>query len=143
MRETRGIGAVVMGALYVGFVAWSLYGAVVPIETTLPHDSLAFIYALAFLAYPFSRKAGGWSFGPDSCLRCSGGVRRLRSNGPRPVYPPLHLPEPLDVFFGIAAILLLLNSHGGWWTTPLPWCRGFLLYVYFGRYFPGVLSTGI
>jgi len=45
----------VVTLLYVGFVAWSLYGAVVPVETYLFRMvHMAFIFALAFLVYPTS-----------------------------------------------------------------------------------------
>jgi len=143
MRETRGIGAVVMGALYVGFVAWSLYGAVVPIETHLFRMiHLAFIYALAFLAYPFSRKAGRWSFGPDLLLALLGVACVVYALTDLDQFIRRStLPEPLDVFFGIAAILLLLElSRRVVDNTFTLVVVGFLLYVYFGRYFPGVLS---
>ena len=32
MRDIRGKSAVVIGVLYVAFVAWSLYGALFPVE---------------------------------------------------------------------------------------------------------------
>jgi TRAP-type uncharacterized transport system fused permease subunit len=47
-----------MTLLYIGFAGWSLYGAVTPIETYIFRMThLAFIFLLAFLIYPFSRKA--------------------------------------------------------------------------------------
>ena len=49
----------VVALLYVGFVGWSLYGAVVPIETYLFRMvHMAFIFALAFLVYPTSKEVG-------------------------------------------------------------------------------------
>ena len=143
MRETRGIGAVVMGALYVGFVAWSLYGAVVPIETHLFRMiHLAFIYALAFLAYPFSRKAGGRSFGLDLLLALLGVACVVYALTDLDQFIRRStMPDPLDVFFGITAILLLLElSRRVVDNTFTLVVVGFLLYVYFGRYFPGVMS---
>ena len=143
MRETRGIGAVVMGILYVGFVAWSLYGAVVPIETHLFRMiHLAFIYALAFLAYPFSRKADRWSFGPDLVLALLGVACIVYALTDLDQFIRRStLPDPMDVFFGIAVILLLLElSRRVVDNTFTLVVVGFLLYVYFGRYFPGVLS---
>jgi TRAP transporter 4TM/12TM fusion protein len=51
------------------------------------------------------------------------------------------LPDPLDVVFGITAILLLLElSRRVVDNTFTLVVVGFLIYVYFGRYFPGVLS---
>jgi TRAP transporter 4TM/12TM fusion protein len=143
MRETRGISAVIMGALYVGFVAWSLYGAIVPIETHLFRMiHLAFIYALAFLVYPFSKKAGGWSFGLDLLLALLGVACVVYALTDLDQFIRRStLPEPWDVFFGIAAILLLLElSRRVVDNTFTLVVAGFLLYVYFGRYFPGVFS---
>ncbi len=46
--------------LCVGFVGWSLYGAVVPVETYLFRmGNMAFIFALVFLVYPAWKNAGG------------------------------------------------------------------------------------
>jgi len=132
-----------MGALYVGFVAWSLYGAVVPIETHLFRMiHLAFIYALAFLAYPFSKKSGAWSFGLDLLLALLGVACVVYALTDLDQFIRRStLPDPLDVFFGIAAILLLLElSRRVVDNTFTLVVAGFLIYVYFGRYFPGVLS---
>jgi TRAP transporter 4TM/12TM fusion protein len=132
-----------MGALYVGFVAWSLYGAVVPIETHLFRMiHLAFIYALAFLAYPFSKQSGGWSFGLDLLLALLGVACVVYALTDLDQFIRRStLPDPLDVFFGIAAILLLLElSRRVVDNTFTLVVAGFLIYVYFGRYFPGVLS---
>jgi len=132
-----------MGALYVGFVAWSLYGAVVPIETHLFRMiHLAFIYALAFLAYPFSKKSGAWSFGLDLLLALLGVACVVYALTDLDQFIRRStLPDPLDVFFGIAAVLLLLElSRRVVDNTFTLVVAGFLIYVYFGRYFPGVLS---
>jgi TRAP transporter 4TM/12TM fusion protein len=143
MRETRGIYALIMGVLYAGFVAWSLYGAVVPIETHLFRMiHLAFIYALAFLAYPFSRKIGRWSFWLDLFLALLGvacGVYALTDLDQ--FIRRSTMPDPLDVFFGIAAILLLLElSRRVVDNTFTLVVVGFLLYVAFGDFFPGMFS---
>ena len=143
MRETRGIGQGIMGALYVGFVAWSLYGAVVPIETHLFRMiHLAFILALAFLAYPFSKTSGRWSFGIDLLLALLGVACVVYALTDLDQFIRRStLPEPWDVFFGIAAILLLLElSRRVVDNTFTLVVVGFLLYVYFGRSFPGVFS---
>ena len=111
MRELRGKAAVLIGVLYAAFVGWSIYGAIVPIEThTFRIVHLGFIFALAFFAYPVSKDAGRWSMWMDAGLAALG-VATI-------VYPLTHLdlflrsstlPDPLDVFFGIAAILLLIE----------------------------------
>jgi TRAP transporter 4TM/12TM fusion protein len=143
MRELRGNAAVLIGVLYAAFVGWSIYGAIVPIEThTFRMVHLGFIFALAFFAYPVSKNAGRWSMGMDIGLAALG-VATI-------VYPLTHLdlflrsstlPDPLDVFFGIAAILLLIElSRRIVDNTFTLVVLGFLLYCYFGRYFPGPLA---
>lgn len=143
MREFRGVAAALIGVLYVAFVGWSLYGAIVPVETHMFRMvHVGFIFALAFLTYPLSAKAGRWSIAPDAvCVAL--GVATM-------AYPLTHLdaflrgstiPEPIDVFFGIAAIVLLLElSRRLVDKTFTLVVLGFLLYCYFGRYFPGVLA---
>jgi len=133
----------VIPLLYVGFVTWSLYGAVVPIETYMFRMvHMGFIFALAFIVYPFSQKAGplgGWL---DLCLAALG-VASI-------VYALLDtdqfirrstLPEPADFFLGVVAILLLVEisrrAVGKAFTLVLV---GFLLYAYFGRFIPGPLA---
>jgi len=143
MRETRGISALIMGVLYAGFVAWSLYGAVVPIETHLFRMiHLAFIYALAFLAYPFSRKIGRWSFWLDLFLALLGVACVVYALTDLDQFIRRStMPDPLDVFFGIAAILLLLElSRRVVDNTFTLVVVGFLLYVAFGDFFPGMFS---
>jgi TRAP transporter 4TM/12TM fusion protein len=129
--------------LYVAFVAWSLYGAVVPVETYLFRMvHMAFIYALSFLVYPVSKDAKPWTRWMDVSLAILGVaciayafidldqfIRRST------------VPEPADFWLGIVAIMLLVEISrrvvGGAFTLVLV---GFLLYVYFGRFIPGPLS---
>jgi TRAP transporter 4TM/12TM fusion protein len=143
MRELQGKAAWAIGALYVGFVGWSLYGAIFPVETYIFRMiHMAFIFGLAFLVYPVRSNAGRWTIWPDLLLAILGVatiaytfldmdqfIRRST------------LPEPMDLFFGIAAILLLLEISrrivGSTFTAVV---LGFLLYMYFGNYFPDVIS---
>ena len=143
MPHLRGKAAWVIGLLYVAFVTWSLYGAVVPIETYLFRMvHMAFIYALSFLVYPVSKNAKGWTRWLDVGLAILGVasiayalfdldqfVRRST------------VPEPMDFFLGIVAIVLLVEVSrrvvGMEFTLVLV---GFLLYVYLGRFIPGPLS---
>ena len=129
--------------LYVGFVGWSLLGAVVPIETYLFRMvHMGFIYVLAFLVHPVFKGAPRWTRRADLALALLGlasiacalvdldaFVRRST------------LPEPLDFWMGLAAILLIVEisrrAVGATFTLVL---AGFLLYVYLGRYLPGPLS---
>ena len=143
MRETRGIYAIGMGVLYVGFVAWSLYGAIFLVETYIFRMvHMAFIFALAFLVYPVRPNASRWTRWLDLILALLGVatiaytfidmdqfIRRST------------LPEPLDLFFGLIAILLLLEiSRRIVDNTFTLVVLGFLLYMYFGNYFPDIIS---
>jgi len=143
MRTFRGKTAVLIGVLYAAFVCWSIYGAIVPIEThSFRMVHVAFIFGLAFLTYPIRPGAGrGWMV-PDLVLAALG-VATL-------VYPLTHLdpflrsstlPEPLDVFFGITAILMLLElSRRLVDKTFALVVLAFMLYCYFGRHLPGVFA---
>src|SRR5512136_2686976 len=96
----------IVALLYVGFVVWSLYGAVVPVETYLFRMvHMAFIYALSFLVYPTSKNPSSWTRWLDIGLAILGVatiayalfdldqfVRRST------------LPDPADFWFGLAAI---------------------------------------
>lgn len=143
MREFQGKIAVAIGIVFVGFVAWSLYGAVVPVETYMFRMvHLGFIYALAFLAYPLSQKYDRWTRWLDIAFAILGVaaigyalvdldqfVRRST------------VPDSLDLFFGVAAILLLIELSrrvvGNTFTLVLV---GFLVYIFFGSYFPGPIA---
>ena len=135
--------AIAIGALYVGFVGWSLYGAIFPVETyAFRMVHMAFIFALAFLVYPVRPNAGRWTRWLDLILALLGVaaiaytfidmdqfIRRST------------LPEPLDLFFGLIAIILLLEiSRRIVDNTFTLVVVGFLLYMYFGNYFPDVIS---
>lgn len=53
MRTFRGKAAVLIGMLYAAFVCWSIYGAIVPIEThSFRMVHVGFIFGRAFLTYP-------------------------------------------------------------------------------------------
>ena len=143
MRKMQGKSAMAIGALYVGFVGWSLYGAIFPVETYIFRMvHMAFIFGLAFLVYPVRPNVGRWTLWLDLLLALLGVatiaytfidmdqfIRRST------------LPEPLDLFFGLVAILLLLEISrrivGNTFTAVV---LGFLLYMYFGNYFPDVIS---
>ena len=133
----------VVALLYVGFVTWSLYGAVVPIETYLFRMvHMAFIFALAFLVYPTSKEVGSRTRWLDVGLAILGTITIA--------YPLLDLdsfirrstlPEPVDFWLGIAAIILLVEisrrTVGTAFTLVLV---GFLVYTYLGKFIPGPLA---
>ena len=132
-----------LSVFYVAFVAWSLYGALVPVETYLFRMvHMGFIFALSFLVFPFSKSSGRWLRWLDLLLVALG-VATI-------AYALLDLdefirrstvPEPVDFFMGVAAIVLLVEISrrvvGNAFTLVLV---GFLLYAYFGRFVPGPIS---
>jgi TRAP transporter 4TM/12TM fusion protein len=143
MRSFRGKAAVLIGVLYAAFVCWSIYGAIVPIEThSFRMVHVGFIFGLAFLACPVHSRAGsGWMW-TDAFLAAFG-VATI-------VYPLTHLdlflrastlPGPLDVFFGLVAILMLLELARRLVDKTFALVViAFMLYCYFGRYLPGVFA---
>ena len=143
MREFQGKIAIAVGCLYVGFVGWSIYGAIWPVETyAFRMIHMAFIFGLAFIVYPIRRDSGHWTLWLDLPLALLGVaaiayafidtdqfIRRST------------LPEPLDLLFGIVAILLLLEiSRRIVDNTFTMVVVGFLVYMYFGNYFPDIIS---
>ena len=57
-RVYRGPAAVMVGILGVAFIGWSIYGAIVPVETYLFRMvHLGFILLLGFLMFPYSNNA--------------------------------------------------------------------------------------
>ncbi|MBE0568441.1 MAG: TRAP transporter fused permease subunit [Deltaproteobacteria bacterium] len=143
MREFQDKPAIAVGALYVAFAGWSLYGAIRPVETYLFRMvHMAFIFALAFIVYPARPKAGRWTIPVDLLLA----VLAVASIAYAVVDTDQFIrrttvPEPMDLFFGIVAIVLLLEISrrivGNTFTLVV---SGFLIYMYFGKYFPGVIS---
>lgn len=143
MREFRGKLALIIGAIYVAFVAWSLYGAVMPIETYLFRMAhLGFIFALAFLVYPLSKKHDRWTRWLDLAFAILGVLAIAYALVDLDAFIRRStLPDPPDLFFGLAAIVLLIELSrrvvGNTFTLVL---IGFLLYIFFGPYFPGPIA---
>jgi TRAP transporter 4TM/12TM fusion protein len=143
MSKMQGKAAMALGALYVGFVGWSLYGAIFPVETYIFRMvHMAFIFALAFLVYPIRPGAGRWTRWLDLILALLGVATIAYSFIDMDQFVRRStLPEPLDLFFGIVAILLLLEiSRRIVDNTFTLVVVGFLLYMYFGNYFPDIIS---
>ena len=143
MRQIEGKASWAIGALYVGFAAWSIYGAIWPVETyAFRMVHMAFIYALAFLVYPYRPNAGRWTLAPDLILALLGVATIAYAFTDMDAFLRRStLPEPLDMFFGVAAILLLLEiSRRMVGTVFTAVVIGFLLYMIFGQDFPDVIS---
>ena len=133
----------ILTVFYVAFVAWSLYGALFPVETYLFRMvHMGFIFALSFLVFPFSKSSGRCLRWLDLLLAALGAATIA--------YALLNVdefirrstvPEPVDFFMGVAAIVLLVEISrrvvGNAFTIVLV---GFLLYALFGRFVPGPLS---
>ena len=143
MRKMQGKSAMAIGALYVGFVGWSLYGAIWPVETYIFRMvHMAFIFGLAFLVYPIRPNAGRWTLWLDLLLALLGVATIAYTFTDMDQFIRRStVPEPLDLLFGLMAILLLLEISrrivGNTFTAVV---LGFLLYMYFGNYFPDVIS---
>lgn len=143
MREFTGKLAILIGVLYVAFVAWSLYGAITPVETyqfRMVH--LGFIYALAFLSYPLSKKYDRWTRWLDLAFAILGVLTIAYALVDLDAFIRRStLPEAPDLFFGLAAIVLLIELSrrvvGNTFTIVL---IVVLLYIFFGPYFPGPIA---
>jgi TRAP transporter 4TM/12TM fusion protein len=143
MREFRGKAALIIGALYAVFVLWSLYGAIMPVETyTFRMVHLLLIFVLAFLVMPVSKNAGRWGLVLDVGLAALGAVTVLYAlvdvDG---FIRRSTVPLPLDFIFGLVAILLLVElsrrTVGNTFTIILSL---FLAYAYLGYFIPGMLG---
>ncbi len=143
MREFRGKAAIIVGIIYVAFVAWSLYGAVMPVETYLFRMvHLGFIYALAFLVYPLTKKIDRWTRWLDIAFAILGVLAIAYALVDLDAFIRRStLPDPPDLFFGLAAILLLIELSrrvvGNTFTLVL---IGFLFYIFFGPLFPDAIA---
>ncbi len=131
-----------LSVLLAAFVLWSLYGAVVPVETYLFRMvHMAFIYGLALAVFPVKNGAPRWTRWIDAVLALAGvatiawGLYDLDAFIRRST-----LPDPPDFWLGALAILLLIEISrrvvGLTFTLVL---TGFLLYVVFGNLVPGPL----
>jgi len=143
VSEAKGRTVWILGVLYLAFVGWSLYGAVVPIETYLFRlVHMGFIYALSFLAFPLRARAGGWTRALDAGLGLLGVATVAYALWDLDAFIRRStLPEPWDFALGILAILLLVEISrrvvGTAFTLVLV---GFLLYSYLGNLIPGPLA---
>ena len=143
MREFQGKAAIAVGALYIGFVGWSIYGAIWPVETYIFRMiHMAFIFALAFCVYPIRSNAGRWTVWPDLLLALLGVASIAYAFTDMDQFIRRStLPEPMDLLFGLVAILLLLEiSRRIVDNTFTLVVVGFLVYTYFGNYFPDIIS---
>jgi TRAP transporter 4TM/12TM fusion protein len=143
MQTIPGKFGVAVSFLYVAFVGWSLYGAVFPVEThTFRMVHLGLVFSLAFLASPIGEKDGRWTVWINLGLAVLGVASIIYALADLDQFIRRStLPNHADVFFGVVAILLLLElSRRMVDNTFTIVVLAFLLYSCFGHYFPGALS---
>ncbi len=143
MKKFLGRSGIAVDVIFIIFVCWSIYGAIFPVEThTFRMVHLGLIFALAFIVTPASKSDGRWTAWLDIGLTLLGMasiayalfdldqfIRRST------------LPDPADVFFGIVAILLLLELSRRVVDTAFTIVvLAFLLYTVLGNYLGGALS---
>lgn len=139
MKHLSGLTSV----LYVGFVAWSLYGAVVPIETyVFRMVHMGFIFALSLLVFPCRKDGPAWTRWLDVGLALLGAATIVYALWDLDKFIRRStLPEPADFALGLIAILLLVEiSRRAVDMTFTLVLVGFLLYAYFGQYLPGPIT---
>ncbi len=143
MREFQGKAAIAVGALYVAFVGWSIYGAIWPVETyAFRMVHMAFIFGLAFLVYPVRPNAARWTGWVDLALALAGVAAIAYAFVDTDQFIRRStLPERYDMIFGLLAVVLLLEiSRRIVDNTFTLVVVGFLLYTSFGNYFPDIIS---
>ncbi len=142
-RVYRGPANVIMGILCVAFIGWSIYGAIVPIETyVFRMVHLGFILLLAFLMFPYKNNAPEGSKWLDLFLGLLGVATIAWAMFDSDSFIRRStIPETTDQVMGIIAILLMLEvsrrTAGNVFTAVVA-C--FLLYTLYGNYFPNFLS---
>src|SRR5512136_2985800 len=107
MKDFLGRSGLTVGAIYVAFVGWSVYGAIFPVEThTFRLIHLGLIFALGFIVNPISEKARAWSVWIDLGLAFLGIACVVYALSDLDQFLRRStLPDPTDIFFGIAAII--------------------------------------
>lgn len=131
-----------LDVLLAAFVLWSLYGAVVPVETYLFRMvHMAFIYALTFLVFPVKNDPPRWTRAVDVGLGLLGVAAIAWALSDLDAFSRRStLPEPVDFWMGAIAILLVVELSRRVVGMAFTWVLiGFLLYVAFGNLVPGPL----
>jgi TRAP transporter 4TM/12TM fusion protein len=142
-RVYHGPAAVIVGILSVAFIGWSIYGAIVPVETYIFRMvHLGFILLLAFLMFPYSNNAPEGTKWLDLFLGLLGvatiawAMINLDAFIRRSTMPELG-----DQIMGIIAIVLLLEvsrrTAGNVFTGVVAF---FMVYTLYGNYAPSIFS---
>ncbi|MBI5067303.1 MAG: TRAP transporter fused permease subunit [Deltaproteobacteria bacterium] len=131
-----------LSVLLAAFVLWSLYGAVVPVETYLFRMvHMAFIFGLALAVFPVKNDAPRWTRWIDGALALLGVATIAWALWDLDAFIRRStLPDPPDFWLGVVAIVLLVEISrrvvGLTFTLVLV---GFVAYVVFGNLVPGPL----
>ncbi len=138
-RKVVGFWNIVITVLAVGMSGFALYSSVFPITTQILRGvHVAFLLALSFLYYPFSRKFKSKITLSDIILALAavGTILYMLIDFEQFIYRAV-TPEMWDIICGIAFIALVLEAtrRSSGWIMPVT-CIVFLLYAYFGPWLP-------
>jgi TRAP transporter 4TM/12TM fusion protein len=138
-RKVFGFWNVVITVLAVGMSGFALYSSVFPITTQILRGvHVAFLLALSFLYYPFSRKFKSKVTLFDIILALAGigTILYMLIDFEQFIYRAV-TPELWDLICGVAFIALILEAtrRSSGWIMPVT-CVIFLLYAYFGPLLP-------
>ena len=138
-RKVVGFWNIVITVLAVGMSGFALYSSVFPITTQILRGvHVAFLLALSFLYYPFSKrfKTKITLFDIILALAAVGTILYMLIDFEQFIYRAV-TPERWDIICGIAFIALILEAtrRSSGWIMPVT-CIVFLLYAYFGASLP-------
>ncbi|HVN24718.1 MAG TPA: TRAP transporter fused permease subunit [Syntrophorhabdales bacterium] len=138
-RKVKGFWNIVITVLAIGMSGFALYSAVFPITTQILRGvHVAFLLALSFLYYPFSKRFKSRIGLVDIVLALAGigTILYMLVDFEEFIYRAV-TPERWDIICGVAFIVLILEAtrRSSGWIMPVT-CIVFLLYAYFGPVLP-------
>ena len=138
-RKVVGFWNIVITVLAVGMSGFAIYSSVFPVTTQILRGvHVAFLLALSFLYYPFSRRFKSRITLLDIVLAllAIGTILYMLIDFEQFIYRAV-TPEQWDIICGVAFILLILEAtrRSSGWIMPVT-CIIFLLYAYFGPWLP-------
>jgi TRAP transporter 4TM/12TM fusion protein len=138
-RKVVGFWNIIITVLALGMSGFALYSSVFPVTTQILRGvHVAFLLALSFLYYPFSRKFKSKITLSDIILALAavGTILYMLIDFEQFIYRAV-TPETWDIICGVAFIALVLEStrRSSGWIMPVT-CIVFLLYAYFGPLLP-------
>ncbi len=138
-RKVVGFWDIVITVLAVGMSGFAIYSSIFPVTTQILRGvHVAFLLALSFLYYPFSKrfKSKITLFDIVLALAGIGAIAYMLVDFEQFIYRAV-TPEQWDIICGVAFILLILEAtrRSSGWIMPVT-CVIFLLYAYFGPWLP-------